>query len=154
MRLLPIGRASLDTALKTPKVFDEFSESLLNENLLVKSGPCVAVAMLVGLAGCGGGSTLSSSGTPRLKVACVGDSITDGNGTFTPYPNTLGDWLGDQYSVGKLGTGGATLLNSGQKPYQQTKSFSKAVQFTPDIVVIDLGTNDRGTHLLPVSERF
>jgi pimeloyl-ACP methyl ester carboxylesterase/lysophospholipase L1-like esterase len=47
------------------------------------------------------------------------------------------NWL-----VGNFGVSGATLLNSGDKPYQKQAAFEEAIAFRADIVVIMLGTND------------
>jgi lysophospholipase L1-like esterase/pimeloyl-ACP methyl ester carboxylesterase len=82
-----------------------------------------------------------------LRVACVGDSITFGAGTEFPrwdsYPSQLQRLLGgDDYVVGNFGSSGSTLLNAGDQPYQQQNVFNQALKFRPDIVVIQLGTND------------
>ena len=81
-----------------------------------------------------------------VRVACVGDSITAGIGTTLPdwdaYPSQLQRLLGDGYVVGNCGLSGSTLLNAGDKPYQQKPQFKKALSFKPDVVVIQLGTND------------
>lgn len=85
--------------------------------------------------------------TAPLRVACVGDSITEGSGVtyreWEAYPSQLQRMLGNEaYKVGNFGVGGSTLLNSGDKPYQKQSSFQQALNFKPDIVVIQLGTND------------
>jgi lysophospholipase L1-like esterase/pimeloyl-ACP methyl ester carboxylesterase len=81
-----------------------------------------------------------------VRVACVGDSITAGSGTPSPdwhgYPAQLQRLLGDGYVVGNFGVSGSTLLNAGDKPYQQQAAFKKALSSRPDVVVIQLGTND------------
>lgn len=83
--------------------------------------------------------------TAKIKVACVGDSITAGSGVKDPqkrYPTQLGQLLGDGYEVKNFGVGGATMIDDGNKPYKQQKAYQDALAFVPDIVVIKLGTND------------
>lgn len=82
----------------------------------------------------------------RIRVACVGDSITFGSGVEgrekNCYPAVLGGFLGERYEVGNFGVSGATLLKKGDKPYWKEKAFTEAADFKPDVVVIKLGTND------------
>jgi lysophospholipase L1-like esterase len=87
---------------------------------------------------------LASSAQAATKLACVGDSITHGSGA-TPgnsYPDQLQRMFGSDYTVKNFGVSGATLLNHGDKPYQQQNLFHPALDFKPDVVVIMLGTND------------
>lgn len=87
----------------------------------------------------------AQSEAPKIKVACVGDSITAGSGVKDPqkkYPAQLGVLLGSGYDVKNFGVGGATMLDDGNKPYKQQKAYQDALAFKPDIVVIKLGTND------------
>ncbi|MEN9814927.1 MAG: hypothetical protein RLZZ412_909, partial [Verrucomicrobiota bacterium] len=79
------------------------------------------------------------------KVACVGDSITQGAGTKgkgMAYPDQLQALLGDKYKVGNFGVSGRTLLKKGDFPYTKEKRYQDALQFAPNIVIIMLGTND------------
>jgi len=81
----------------------------------------------------------------KIKVACVGDSITAGAGVKDPknrYPAQLGELFGADYDVKNYGNSGSTMLDDGDKPYKKQKSFTDAVAFAADIVVIKLGTND------------
>lgn len=81
-----------------------------------------------------------------LRVACLGDSITEGAGTQDlareSYPAQLAGLLGPGYEVRNFGCGGATLLDVGDKPYRSLPHFAQACAFQPDIIVIGLGTND------------
>lgn len=82
----------------------------------------------------------------KVKVACVGNSITYGYGTENPltdsYPAQLQVLLGEEYEVGNFGLSGATLLRRGHRPYVETDEFKKALAFKGDMVVIHLGVND------------
>ena len=81
----------------------------------------------------------------KIKVACVGDSITAGVGTkikHNSYPDQLGGLLGAGYEVKNFGNSGSTMLDDGDKPYKKQKSFTDAVASAADIYVIKLGTND------------
>lgn len=83
---------------------------------------------------------------PKIKVACVGNSVTYGAGVSDRetncYPAQLSRLLGDQYDVRNFGKSGATLLNKGHRPYMRQTEFKDALQFAPDWVVIHLGLND------------
>jgi lysophospholipase L1-like esterase len=73
-----------------------------------------------------------------IRVACVGDSITEG----TEYPADLWMMLGANYTVGNFGVGGSTVSIESEKPYMNQTAFQDAEAFMPNIVVIILGTND------------
>jgi len=79
-----------------------------------------------------------------IKIACVGNSITQGPGRDNPdsYPLQLQTILGDTYEVINFGIGGRTLLRKGDYPYWNETLFQDAKDFRPDILVIMLGTND------------
>ena len=83
---------------------------------------------------------------PKIKIACIGNSITFGSGMPNPatmsYPVQLQYWMGNDYEVRNYGVGGATLLKKGDKPYWMQEEFKEALEFKPDIVLIKLGTND------------
>ncbi|MBQ3190335.1 MAG: sialate O-acetylesterase [Bacteroides sp] len=82
----------------------------------------------------------------KIKVACVGNSITYGTGVenreVNAYPVKLQQMLGDKYEVGNFGKPGATLLNKGHRPYVKQQEYKDALAFAGDIVVIHLGIND------------
>lgn len=79
-----------------------------------------------------------------LKVACIGNSITEGPGREHPdsYPMQLQELLGDTYSVKNFGVSGRTLLREGDFPYWDEPQFDEVKAFAPDILIIMLGTND------------
>lgn len=90
--------------------------------------------------------SLTTRAAEPIRVACVGDSITEGWGLPHPptdsYPAQLQDQLGHQYRVGNFGHSGATLAKDSNPPYWTQPEFAKALAFKPQIVVIMLGTND------------
>lgn len=91
-------------------------------------------------------STLSISAQKKIKVACIGNSVTYGYGhdnpAVTSYPSQLAAMLGDNYEVGNFGKSGATLLRKGHRPYNEQEEFQRALEFVPDIAIIHLGLND------------
>jgi lysophospholipase L1-like esterase len=91
----------------------------------------------------------ASTGGP-IRVACVGDSITE----ITGYPSELQSMLGDNYTVGNFGATGSTVLLNSWKPYMNQPEFKDAQAFAPDIVVIMLGTNDDLKELEQYNETF
>jgi lysophospholipase L1-like esterase len=85
----------------------------------------------------------------QTKVACIGDSITEGSGSTNSsmygYPAQLQKALGTNYNVGNFGVGGRTLLKKGDYPYWNETKFTDSKNFLPKIVIIQLGTNDSKT---------
>eukprot|EP00698_Gefionella_okellyi_P000720 TRINITY_DN1064_c0_g1_i1.p2 TRINITY_DN1064_c0_g1~~TRINITY_DN1064_c0_g1_i1.p2 ORF type:complete len:401 (+),score=96.89 TRINITY_DN1064_c0_g1_i1:30-1232(+) len=75
-----------------------------------------------------------------IKVACVGDSITAGS-----YPADLQALLGSTYNVTNFGVSGTTVLKNGDSPYWNQPAYHRALASSPDIVVIQFGTNDAKT---------
>jgi len=95
------------------------------------------------------GNWLNARQTPKpgaIKVACIGNSITDGHGIeMAPaygYPAELQKILGQDYWVKNFGVSGRTMLNKGDLPYMNELAWKDAQAFRPDIVIIKLGTND------------
>ena len=81
-----------------------------------------------------------------IKVACVGDSITEGanvdNPSVNAYPIVLGRLLGTNYQTFNFGVSGRTLLRKGDFPYWNETAFRNATNSGAKIVTIKLGTND------------
>ena len=73
-----------------------------------------------------------------IRVACVGNSITEG----TEYPKDLQALLGANYLVVNCGAGGTTALFTSDKPYVNSLAFRIALDLQPNVVLIMLGTND------------
>lgn len=80
------------------------------------------------------------------RVACIGNSITDGSGIdmcdTKGYPAQLQALLGGNYLVKNFGVSARTLLNKGDFPYMNEEAWHDALAFLPDIVIVKLGTND------------
>lgn len=84
------------------------------------------------------------------NVACVGNSITEGYGIRgeKKYPDHLQEMLGSGYMVTSFGKSSMTFagetIKGGENnaTYWKTEKFKAALASSPDIVVIELGTND------------
>lgn len=88
-----------------------------------------------------------SHGEEKIKVACIGNSITHGMGMVNrkknAYPAQLSYLLGDDsYEVRNFGVSGTTLLRKGGQPYWDTEAYENALAYAPDVAIILLGTND------------
>lgn len=92
---------------------------------------------------------LFSSCSTEKKIACVGDSITEGYGlpyqSKTSYPVQLDSILGKGYTVMNLGRSATTLRKHGDFPYWTCKEFYDVFAYKPNIIIIQLGTNDTKT---------
>lgn len=95
----------------------------------------------------------------KLRVACVGDSITYGYGVpqrrVHAWPEVLQRLLGSRYQVVNFGHSFATMLKKGNHPYWKTSTYEAATKFDPNIVIIMLGTNDtKLKNWTPYGSRF
>ena len=103
----------------------------------------------------------------RLRVACVGDSLTRGDGLHEHppkhrvptsdmrrrnkkqfeirqrgnYPALLARLLGPKADVRNFGHGGATACAGGNPPYGTVPEYGAALRFRPHVVLLMLGTN-------------
>eukprot|EP00747_Dinoflagellata_sp_TGD_P132850 gnl/TRDRNA2_/TRDRNA2_175125_c1_seq9.p1 gnl/TRDRNA2_/TRDRNA2_175125_c1~~gnl/TRDRNA2_/TRDRNA2_175125_c1_seq9.p1 ORF type:complete len:275 (+),score=20.50 gnl/TRDRNA2_/TRDRNA2_175125_c1_seq9:47-871(+) len=115
---------------------------------------------------------LKFNGRP-LRVACIGDSITQGHtqgrsrkSTIPPsksYPSQLQKLLGNGYEVQNFGVSGARVLRKcGNIPAKEMRKhayflmekYHEALAFLPDIAVVQLGTNDAQNRFLPCFNAF
>ena len=81
----------------------------------------------------------------KIRVACIGDSITAGagvKGRENFYPSKLQEKLGDAYEVRNFGVSGRTMLSKGDSPYIKDGAWKRAQEFNPNIAIIKIGTND------------
>lgn len=95
----------------------------------------------------------------RRRLACIGDSITRGDGAHEPgrgshvpfkrgivgrgnYPAALQALLGtEDWLVGNFGVSGRTAMPTGDA-YAATREYQSLRCFAPELVVLMLGTND------------
>ena len=94
----------------------------------------------------------------KVKVACVGNSITWGHGiqdrSKNTYPAQLQQLLGDGFDVRNFGNNGKCAQDEADDPYTKTKEYADALAFMPDIVIIKLGTNDSKPQNWKDAKRF
>lgn len=88
-----------------------------------------------------------NSCSPKIiRIACIGDSITEGSGLLRPsktaYPVVLDSILGSKYDVLNCGKSATTIQKKGDFPFWNFKEFSNVFAFKPNIITIKLGTND------------
>ena len=104
----------------------------------------VLVAIFINAVACFAQPVDVSQYKDKIRVACVGDSITAGYGVTkgNSYPQQLARMLGDKWDVKGFGVSGATLLNTGDRPYQKEYICKLAVEFKADVIIVMLGTND------------
>lgn len=96
---------------------------------------------------------LLATAQERIKVACMGNSVTYGmthkNPAETSYPTQLQQMLGEEYDVRNFGHSGATLISKGYRPYINLPEYKAALDFAPDIAIIHLGLNDTDPRCWP-----
>ena len=82
----------------------------------------------------------------KIRIACVGDSITEGYMSSNPaekaYPVVLQSLLGDKYEVKNYGQGGTCLLRNSDQSYRECWGYRDSIADKPDVVLLMLGTND------------
>ena len=111
----------------------------------------IVVAVIMAGSGMAVCTVIAIDSAPHLiRVACVGDSITQGSG----YPGRLQILLGSNYLVRNFGVSGSTVSVNSTKPYMNQTAFQKAEDFDPQIVVIMLGTNDANPQIAQSEETF
>ncbi len=94
----------------------------------------------------------------KIKIACVGNSITYGtlvaNREKNNYPAQLQNMLGEGYEVMNFGVSGRTMLRRGNYSYWETEAYRKALSSLPNIIFIKLGTNDSKAVNRPYYDEF
>ena len=89
----------------------------------------------------------------RIRVSCVGDSLTYGSGVIKTrevdsYPAKLQKKLGTSHLVSNFGLRNATASADGDLPYIDSAQYKKSLESEPNIVLLMLGTNDSKTYNL------
>ncbi len=102
----------------------------------------VIIALAMAVTAVAATAVMPASAEDVIKVACVGDSITDNGKTVNAYPAQLNEMLGDSYELGNFGCSGATAMKGGFWDYRNSNEYKNSLTFEPDIVIIMLGTND------------
>jgi len=98
--------------------------------------------------------TLTPASGEKIRIAFIGDSITEGVGaapasTYS-YPAQLQKMMGDGFEIGNFGKSSSYVLPANNKynvkdkalSYKNTAQYKQSLKFGADIVVIMLGTND------------
>jgi alpha-L-fucosidase 2 len=115
----------------------------------------------------------NNASSKLVRVACVGDSITQSSAypydlwellgsrgpftyeNYTQYPTNESMQGGDiRYEVGNFGVGGTFVSLASDKPYINSTVFQSVLKFRPNIIIIMLGTNDAQPSLHPYNASF
>lgn len=91
-----------------------------------------------------GAALMCSALVNATNVACVGNSITEGYGIGydNSYPTRLQEMMGSDTTVTNFGVSSMTFCKSGSQSYWNMTKFTSAMTSNPDMIVIELGTND------------
>jgi hypothetical protein len=79
-----------------------------------------------------------------VRIACVGDSITEGFGLpdatigTLSYPGVLASMLPDDDEVLSFASDGLTMTKRGNLPFWLSSEYDRALASSPDIVVLML----------------
>lgn len=94
----------------------------------------------------------------QIRVACVGDSVTYGmtmkHWRKNAYPFVLREMLGEDYCVENFGFSGRTVMTSGDRPFVKEKLYTQSLDFQPDIVILQIGSNDSKSYNWNTGEEF
>lgn len=90
---------------------------------------------------------VDKSSQGKINVACVGDSITYGDGVYLTrakdsYPAILQKMMGEKYNFMNFGYCGATMQDKADVPYRNLRYYKGALDSKADVYVLMLGTND------------
>lgn len=96
--------------------------------------------------------SVSIKAQDKIKVACVGDSVTVGVGNSggKSYPEQLQALLGSRYEVKNFGNSGKTVQDDGTDQvnttevcgYRHTNTYRNSLQYDADIIIFMMGGND------------
>ena len=109
---------------------------------------------------CAALAALSCLGAERVKVACIGDSITYGYGladrATESYPAQLQKLLDEKspekYEVRNFGNSGRgiyldSMRGNEKRGFRYMPEHKAALEWKPDIVICNLGINDNGEYI-------
>ncbi len=111
----------------------------------------VSLSAALAVTGLSAGMVSASAAEPteKVKVACVGDSITQGQGTNLNWPDNLQNMLGDRYEVKNFGKGGSRVReywphdnNQYNDYWYKSEQYIGSTEYDADIVIVMMGTND------------
>ena len=101
-----------------------------------------------------------SMAAEKVRVACIGDSITYGlglpNRDIGSYPSQLQKLLGEkfpgEYEVRNFGNSGRgiyldSMRGNEKRGFRYMPEHKAAVEWRPDIVICNLGINDNGEYI-------
>lgn len=93
-----------------------------------------------------------SNTNDKIKIVCIGDSITEGFGLGDNpsvfYPSAMNDFLGKKYEVFNKGVTCSCVINRESDgrpyglPYARQPKYQEALELKGDVYIIMLGTND------------
>ena len=101
------------------------------------------VMMISVLTGC---HNIDNQETEKIKIACVGDSITFRHGfedaPENNYPSVLQELLGEGYEVMNFGESGTCVQTETDCAYMEQAVYQESLSYEADILILMLGTND------------
>jgi alpha-L-fucosidase 2 len=110
----------------------------------------ISILLLLVLSGIVVFYLIGQNNPKTIRVACVGDSLTQ----YSEYTYDLTNKLDDTYLVHNFGLSATTVTLASETPYMETTEFQAALDFKPDIVIIMLGTNDAQPCLFQFHDTF
>ena len=131
---------------------DDFEYGVIDTKLIFSGGSVSACykAALAFIKDCRAMSGSDFTASPKsgkadlIRVACVGDSITNGscstNENYYSYPVHLQKMLGYNYYVGNYGHGGKAASNYATESH----NYVQSIDLKADVLFFMLGTNDAG----------
>lgn len=119
--------------------YKDTSEKMsLEDRAAIRSSYDETMALNVGDKEIINNSTLDFS---NMKIACLGDSITEGANGATPYPAFLKEILGAEEVI-NLGIGGSTICSDHDDGVSAMSDRMDEIPEDVDIVIVIGGTND------------
>lgn len=115
----------------------------------------ITLVLVMFISGCGDSTTnINNTNTPTastlpstlLRIACVGDSISEGFKLADPakesYPAQLATLVAEGVDVVNFAIRGRSVIKAGEQSYWDSEQYKQSLAFNPELVVIMLGSND------------